>query len=196
MTMLGHGHDALFAPGEDILWQGRPGAGLIWADVLERGTFVGAFFTGFSIFWIHGARSSASPDEPLAGLIFPLAGVVFLALGLWLMIGRHLWDIAIRSGTSYTLTSSHAYITRDTFGQRSREAWPLAELSAIHLIDRTPGAVLFDAPPEVRMRHARADRIKPPFSGYKRALGFRQIEDPRRVHRLLSEARDRLLEDA
>lgn len=192
MTTLGHGPDALLAHGEDILWQGQPGRGIILREVLSRGFFMGAVFTGFSIFWISKARRMAPADEPLFALLFPLAGVPFLLIGLWMLIGRHVWDAWMRAGTHYTLTNRQAYIAKHMLGQRSLETWPLEDIDGVELIDGHPGSVLFQVSMAARMQHGRPAPIKTPFGGTRAPLGFRQIEDPRRVHRLITEAQDRL----
>lgn len=192
MSTLGHGADALFATGEEILWQGQPGRGIIWSEVLGKQAFMGAILAGFAVFWISGARQSSPGDQPIFALLFPLAGVPFLLLGLWMLIGHRIWDAWLRSGTYYTLTNRQAYISKHVLGRRSLETWPLEALSALKLVDGHPGSVLFEPDQATKIRHARPDPIKPPLGHAKAPIGFRQIEDPRRVYRLITEAQDRL----
>jgi len=191
MSMLRHGADLPFEAGETILWQGQPMGGVIWRDVFQMRTVMGVFFIGFAIFWIIGARSTAPADEPLFRLLFPLLGVPFVLIGIFLTVGQLFWDALLRSGTHYTLTTQNAFIARHLFGRRSLETWPLAEIEEFQLIDGHPGSVLFDVSAGLRLERARPLPVKAPFTFKRPSIGFRQIEDPRRVYRLINETRAR-----
>ncbi len=192
VSMLGHGRDGLLASDEEILWQGQPQGRIIWRDALSMQSVMGLAFGGFAIFWIIGARGSSPEDDAVFAFVFPLLGIPFVLIGLWLAVGRLVWDAAMRAGTHYTLTNHHAYIARHMLGRRSLESWPLAEMDGITLDDGHPGSVLFDVSAELRRERMRPNPVRPPFVTKRPVLGFRQIDDPRRVHRLITETQARL----
>ena len=192
MSMLSHGADGFLGADEELLWQGRPQSRLIWRDALSARSVMGLVFFGFALFWINGAWTQAPASAPDAfQLLFPLLGVPFVLIGLWLAIGHLIWDAALRAGTHYTLTTRNAFISRHMFGRRSLESWPLDEMERVTLVDGHPGSVLFEVTNGVRAERARPMPVKAPIATRRPTLGFRQIEDPRRVYRLLQEIKAR-----
>ena len=193
MSVLDRQSAGQIAAGETILWQGQPASGILWRNLLQKETIIGLVFGGFAIFWIIGARSNVPASAPdVFSLIFPLFGLPFVLIGVWLVIGRLIWDAALRSGTHYTLTDRNAYISRDMLGRRSFESWPLDGIKAMHLDDGHPGSVFFEVSAAVRQEHARPLPVRAPLTFRKPELGFRQIDDPRRVHRLIKETQARM----
>ena len=192
MSMLGHGADGLLAPDEELLWQGQPQARIIWRDALSVRTVIGLVFFGFALFWINGARTQTPAGAPdVFQLLFPLLGVPFVLIGLWLALGRLIWDAALRAGTHYTLTNRNAFISLHMFGRRSLESWPLDEIERVTLVDRHPGSVLFEVSADLRRERAQPMPVKPPLATRRPSLGFREITDPRRVYTLIQENQSR-----
>lgn len=113
---------AELAPGERVLWEGRPDA--------HRWLFVQDWYLvpfslmwgGFSIFWEASALSSPSSRSTV---IFPLWGVPFVLIGLYLMVGRFFARHRIRKATSYAVTDQRVIeIGRSLFGgQRVNSVW-------------------------------------------------------------------------
>jgi hypothetical protein len=93
MSAVATGWEGILAPGEEILWQGRPRASIRWTGLLTPLTFMGVIFTGFSTFWIAmAAVMTAGSGAPFPFNVFPLFGLPFLAVGLWMLGGRLLFD--------------------------------------------------------------------------------------------------------
>ncbi|MEM8578578.1 MAG: aspartate carbamoyltransferase catalytic subunit, partial [Pseudomonadota bacterium] len=92
--------DGLLDPDERILWQGRPDPAikLEWGHPL--GAFLALFVTGFSVFWMNGAAQ--------AGGFFWMFGLLFFAIGLYMLAGVHFWKAFVRRRTHYTLTNKRA----------------------------------------------------------------------------------------
>lgn len=171
------GWQGLLKPEEKILWQGQPGTRIRWRSLATPNTLMGAFFTGFSIFWITMAASMiGGSGAPFPFRFFPLFGIPFLLIGLYMLGGHAIWDAIKRSGTHYTLTTHTAFIGQSVFGRRSLESHPIAQMERILLEDGDPGSVIFS---EMQI----GGRARP---------GFYQIADARTVYRMLRDARGQL----
>ena len=105
------------APGETILWRGGPAPGL-------RFSTGDIFAIPFTLFWLGtvaaigigiGTADNGRAD-PIGWLIFP----VFLAVGLYMLIGRFVVDIITRKRISYTLTNKRAIIEGGLLSTRTR----------------------------------------------------------------------------
>ncbi|MEM7320182.1 MAG: aspartate carbamoyltransferase catalytic subunit [Pseudomonadota bacterium] len=87
---------------EQIIWQGRPDGSFTLKDVSVPGVLFGLFFSGFSIFWIHGASQ--------ANIVFSLFGLPFLLTGLWMVGSCIFGSTFVRRRSWYTLTDRRAYV--------------------------------------------------------------------------------------
>ena len=105
---------------EKVLWTGIPKQGIMF-----RGSDIflipfSLLWGGFAFFWEFMALSSiGNLDDPF-GLIFPLFGIPFVLVGIYLIIGRFFVDAYIRSRTYYGLTDSRAIIIGGLFGRQIR----------------------------------------------------------------------------
>ena len=122
---------AEIAPGERLLWSGRPASGIR----LHRGdVFLIPFsllWTGFAIFWeITAVRSGA-------GTFFSIWGFAFVLIGLYFVVGRFIGDAWQRGQTAYGLTDQRAVIiSRSLGGGRQVKTLPLRTLSEVSLDER------------------------------------------------------------
>jgi hypothetical protein len=94
-------------PSERVLWMGRPGGGL-------RFTMQDWFVIPFSVVWLGIASTIFLGDgfhqaEPFPFVFMP---ALFLAVGLYMLVGRFLLDIWLRSNTGYAITNQRAVIVR------------------------------------------------------------------------------------
>ncbi len=183
MSNIASGWEGLIAEGEEILWQGQPNSRIDLRGLFNPQTLMGAFFTGFSLFWIAMAAQmmSGASNIPFPFRFFPLFGVPFLLMGLWMLGGRLIFEAYLRSQTYYTLTSRQAFIARNAFGKRTLESYKIRDMPRLTLEDGSPGSVIFA---QSQRRTARRTQSGP--------VGFVQIDDPRRVYSLLDQARSDL----
>lgn len=199
------GWEDILSPGETILWQGRPDSRIAWGDLLGMRSLQGAALAAFAVVWmlqasrVTGVMSQVRvrPDqaEPLGGLggYFSYFGLIFLAVGLYTMAGRLVWDAMKRRRTWYTLTDRAAYIATDLLG-RKLDRHELRPDQPLELEDGEPGAVWFAE----RLVHHPGRwtsvggdrRYQGPYTARHR-VGFERISDARTVWRLLSDARGR-----
>lgn len=76
------------------------------------------FWGGFSLFWERAAITQGGPS------FFPLFGVPFVAIGLYLIAGRFAVDAWLRTRMFYALTNRRALISRSS---------PFAQFTAVSL---------------------------------------------------------------
>jgi hypothetical protein len=188
MSAPANSWSGILAPDEDILWQGQPHTAINWRGLINPLTLMGVFFTGFSLFWIGMAFAmTANTDAPFPFNVFPLFGLPFLAIGLWMLGGRLVLDAWLRGRTWYTLTTQTAFIARNAFGKKTLESWPLQDMDRIVWEEGDPGSVIFHMKGGAGVQHGNNGT---PI----RFLGFHQIDDSQRVYSLMRRARRELRE--
>lgn len=132
------------APGERILWAGQPLPGLRFtsADIfLIPFSFA---WLGFSIFWTVMAFRITDGNAPApVKILFPLFGVPFILVGLYLAVGRFWHEARLRAQTYYGITSQRILALQPRKGFRSLD---LKHLSGVTVIDGRggEGSILFN----------------------------------------------------
>ena len=159
-------------PGETLLWQGAPATGLRFTVTGAVLSFFGIFFLGFSLFWVSMAAAMGG------GFLFPLFGLPFVGVGLWLVFGHWFFDAYTRKKTRYALTSKRALIARTVYGRRM-ESYPITPDSPIRLISGTLDTVHFA---QKTYRTSNGTSVK--------NIGFRYIEDGQDVFNLLRKVQE------
>ncbi len=93
------------APGEQVLWSEKPDSRRwFYPEDLVLVPF-SLLWGGFAIFWEASALTASPPHEDGAALVVSaLWGIPFVALGLYLMVGRLFARRWIRRGSLYALT--------------------------------------------------------------------------------------------
>ncbi len=126
----------LFA-GEKLLLSGQPWQGLF----LLRGIDVllvpmSLVWAGFMVFWNYGVWSGVAGPAPAP---FLAIGLLFLALGLFAVIGRFFVDAWLRGRTRYAVTNQRVLIERDgPFG--TAKSFDIARLPMLELSERGDGS--------------------------------------------------------
>jgi hypothetical protein len=113
--------------GEKVVWRGRPQQGLM---LTARDGFLIPFsllWGGFAIFWESSVLRA--PNPPVVMVLF---GIPFVLIGLFLIVGRFLFDAWVRTGVFYALTDRRILIVRSR---------PSASFQSVSL-DRLPEATL------------------------------------------------------
>jgi len=181
----------ILVPGESILWQGQPDPRIIWRDMISLSSLFGLIFAAFAIFW-SGLAWALLAQGGARGIfmVFPLAGLPFALIGLYLMVGHLIRDAHVRRATHYTLTTQNAFVARNLDGRRTLESWPYDRMEDVMLEDADPGTVWF-----ARGKLAPSRPVVDKTGGRRRhrvggttatRIGFRHIPDARRVHGLIA----------
>ena len=184
------GWEPFLAPGERILWQGRPLRRADWGALAGRGTLFGLFFAGFAVFWIVQTlrMTQMSPSPVLVKLLFPLAGLPFLYIGLKLSLGPALRPWLALGGTFYTLTDRTAFVARQRFGRRTIQRYPLTAGLRPELVPGTPGTVWFASSAAGEGQWRSTGGSARTAAGVAPRAGFERIAEAETVHRLMVEA--------
>jgi hypothetical protein len=97
---------AALEPNERLIWWDRPQRGLVLRSA-------DAFLIPFSLVWVSipsvGVLSSFRSNAPSPISLMPL---LFVAIGLYLLVGRFFYDAWRRARTVYGLTNSRALIVQ------------------------------------------------------------------------------------
>ncbi len=84
---------------EYILWKGKPDSGIIFTDTDKALIPFSVFWLAFSVFWEVTALSAGAPG------FFALFGLPFVAIGVYMLIGRFFADARRRAKTAYVVTN-------------------------------------------------------------------------------------------
>ena len=159
-------------PGEHLLWEGAPAHGIrIRGSDIVQSVF-GVFFLGFSIFWVAMAGSMGGGAGAM-GMIFPLFGLSFVAVGAYLTIGHIFWKAHVRKHTAYALTTGRAIIAKSALG-RSLRSFPISGGAELVYEPGEPATIWFAR--ETRGTHKNRRTVR---------HGFEYIADGDRVYHLM-----------
>lgn len=126
-------------PGERLLWSGQPRGGI---QLRGQDVFLIPFsilWGGFAIFWEYMALTQASKAPGPIGVVFPLFGLPFVAVGLYFIFGRFFVDAYSRSRTFYGVTSERILIVSGLFSQQTKSL-QLRTLTDVSLTQRSDGS--------------------------------------------------------
>jgi hypothetical protein len=162
---------------EKLLWWGQPAAGLRLRPSDAVMIPFSLMWGGFAIFWeVAVLTISDSPG------FFPLFGIPFVVIGLYLIAGRFFADAAIRARTYYALTDRRVIIVTGFFSRTVRSVnLRTAPEIGLREMRNGLGTVSFASPVTGRDRswnHSGPD-------GMSRLVpAFELITDARRVYEL------------
>lgn len=162
------GWEGILAPGERILWQGRPDPTFTLRGHSFALIFVGAFFSAIALLFIGVGIA-------IGDMVFALFPTIHLAVGLGLLIGPPVWKTYVRRNSWYTLTDRRAIIATDLWPKgRDMVMHDIGPDSPLRLIERPHPGVHF----AIRhIRTKRGTRVVP--------FGFDHIDDAQKVYDLL-----------
>ena len=178
------GWDDILAPGERILWQGRAEPRLDWPLLLHKRSLSAGILVVFALSWLGMTLPQLGLGPDGIPFIFPLAGLLFLGIGLSTFFSPVLRSYRRLRATSYTLTSQNAVIATQVMGKRQLESHPLGTAIRPALEEGSPGSVWFAAAPAAR-GNWRGSGASGSYGGSGARIGFEAISEARHVYRLM-----------
>jgi hypothetical protein len=125
--------------GERLLWSGQPRGGIRLRGQDALLIPFSLLWGGFAIFWEFMAlKATAKAPGPMAG-VFPLFGLPFVVIGLYLIFGRFFVDAKIRARTYYGVTNERIIIISGLFSQQTKSL-QLRNLSEVSHTQRSDGS--------------------------------------------------------
>ena len=173
--------------GERLLWAGRPRQGLVLRGVDGFLIPFSLFWGGFAVFWEFMALTSDAPA------IMPIFGAPFVAIGLYLIVGRFFVDAYQRGRTVYGVTSERVLVLGEA-GGRKLTSIDLADVSEVMLTTRKDGSGTISFGAQLPFGQVGRGATLP---GLGPMLGpfFDLVPDAAAVHRIIVDARRRLREE-
>ncbi len=127
------------------MWSGRPKQGIAFSRSDLLAVPFSLMWGGFAIFWNYGVWTSPNTGESIDWFM-RLWGLPFLAVGLYLIVGRFFYDAWIRARSYYAVTNERILIFRNRPApkliSRDIQSLPMFELSEYR--DGT-GTIVFDS---------------------------------------------------
>jgi hypothetical protein len=164
--------------GERQLWAGAPRQGVVLRPSDAFMIPFSLMWGGFAVFWETMAVRTGGPG------FFPLFGLPFVAVGLYVTVGRFLVDARRRGRTSYFVTSNRVVIVGGAFTPETKSL-SLATLTDVSMTERPDGSgtITFGA---VNPRYAMYAGMSWP--GMPQVPSFEMIPDVRRVYSIIQSA--------
>jgi hypothetical protein len=164
--------------------QPRAGVRLTGADVFAIPFSLA--WCGFAVFWEMSVLKSDAPG------FFALFGLIFVAMGLYMVFGRFIADAIRREKTCYGLTSRRAIIVSGVFGRevKSIDLVSLGELTVSERSDRS-GTISLGTPANINAWGPQF--MGPSWPGVAKFLppAFEMIENVKAVFEKIREQRGR-----
>ena len=130
--------------GERLLWSGRPRGGLRLRPQDVVLIPFSLLWGGFAIFWEIMALSTTAKAPAPFRFLFPLFGLPFVMIGLYMIVGRFFFEARARARTIYGVTNQRILIVGGARGAQTRslELSAIPELSLVQHKDGT-GTITF-----------------------------------------------------
>jgi hypothetical protein len=174
----------LLDPGESLVWSGMPIQGVR----LRAGDVVLIPFSllwgGFAVFWETMVLVSRAP------WFMALFGMPFVAIGLYLIVGRFFVDAKTRARTFYGITDRRVVVATGLFSRRVTSI-ALADLVGMQVDERTDCSGTISFGPGTR-RPTWFSQSSWPGAGKFSPPSFDFVERVRDVHALVTKAREAL----
>lgn len=170
--------------GERLLWSGQSRDGLRLQPADGCLIPFALVWCGFTFFWeaiaIIGFFSGHTTG--FIRYIFPLWGLPFIAIGLYLLIGRFFVDAKKRSKTWYGVTDRRVLFVTDSRERKVRSIF-LQDIPKLEMVTRPDGSGTLVFGP--------VGNYKTGYISPYDAPAFQMIEDVRSVYNIAQGARDR-----
>jgi len=178
--------------GERLLWSGRPVQGV---RLRSQDVFLIPFsllWGGFAIFWeimalgIFSKTGGGENPPSIIGIVFPLFGLPFVLVGLYLMIGRFFVDARQRARTFYGVTDQRLLIVSGLFSRKVKSL-NLRTLSDLSMTQKGDGSGSITFGPTLPFAAFFGGGAWPGAGSYS-APSFDLVPDVAEVYRIIRDA--------
>ncbi|MHC4062023.1 MAG: PH domain-containing protein [Planctomycetota bacterium] len=171
---------------EDLIWWGRPKQGILFRNSDIYMIPFSLIWGGFALFWEATVLIEFFKDESNMPIIFPLFGIPFVVMGIYLIAGRFWVDAKRREKTCYGLTDRRVLIITGIWSQtvKSVDALRLPELTLNEKADGS-GTIVFGH----NSRWNWSDGMPLPGMQDYTAAMFERIDHAREVYEKIRELR-------
>ena len=121
---------------EKLSWAGVPQQGIVFRSSDFFLIPFSLLWGGFAIFWEILAITIPTQDAGAIAIIFPIFGIPFVVVGLYIIFGRFIYDSRRRSKTFYGVTNERAIIISGGLG-RSVKSINLKTMSDLTLSEKS-----------------------------------------------------------
>jgi hypothetical protein len=173
---------------ERLLWAGKPRGGI---RLRGQDAFLIPFsllWGGFMIFWMFMAWKGSSKAHYPGARAFPLFGVPFVLIGLYLIFGRFFADARMRARTSYGVTNERVIIISGLFSQQTKSL-QLRTLTDVSLTQRADGSGTITFGPLLPM-NAFFSGGGWPSAGHYAPPAFEMIDSAKEVYDIIRRAQN------
>jgi hypothetical protein len=169
---------------ERLLWKGAPQSGIKLRPNDAYLIPFSLFWGGFAIFWEYTAVTQTLRNNP-AGLLFPLFGIPFVLMGLYIVLGRFFVDAKMRANTEYAVTNRRAIIVSGLFSRtvRSIDLQSTPEITLSEKADNS-GTINFGPVP-----YGWGSRRDPWSFGMPSQSAFEMIANARGVYEIIQQTK-------
>jgi len=119
--------------GENILWSGRPGLSILSSKGIIFIILFGIFWLGFSLFWVITAYLGSGM------LLFPLFGLPFVIIGIFLVFGLPVYIRSKKKNTFYAITDKRIIIITSKRGNKDVQTTFIKDIKGINKIVKRNG---------------------------------------------------------
>lgn len=164
---------------ERLLWSGRPKQGIFFRSSDFFMIPFSLFWTGMMVFVVISSRKAGTP--------FPFAGMdmLFLAMGLYMLVGRFFVDKAQRTKSYYGLTEQRAIIVSGIF-RRSVKSLNLRSVSDATLTEQGMEGTITFGPTNYMTTWAQG--MPWPGMSQNQVPMFERIENAKSVYKMIRKA--------
>lgn len=179
------------ANGEYIVWAGQPVPKLINRSDIFLIPF-SIIISGFAIFWEIMALYAFRQTGSGMGMIFPIFGIPFILIGLYLLFGRFIYRKLKYKRTFYALTNQRVMVLNTFFGKNLRTQL-LNQIPALNksVSANGIGSITFGDTLPVYSTLFENTGVRPYGNRYRygNTMGFFNIKDVDDVYRMINDQR-------
>jgi hypothetical protein len=179
------GTDLDLGSNERLVWSGQPRGGIRLRSSDAFAIPFSLFWCGFVIFWEYSVLTGSAKRPGPPDVISPIMGVLFLAVGFYLVVGRFIADAYVRGRTTYAVTTERLIIVSGFFSRQTKSL-NLRTLSDITLNERSDGSgTITFGPSPVGPNRWFAQSSSWPGAGRYAPPAFEMIESAKEVYDLI-----------